>query len=198
MQQIKLQNLSIPEDSFISWSGRIIAKEKSWEHARRKRRLAQRQKKTENEDEEQNKSEEYTKVNTETGEYSNSVVIKEFNDIGQVNKNSLDKTSTIKVENEGSSDKKVSGCVPILTCKLWIEIENCEEAIIQDDVFRIWMIFENGSGGLDALQSLRQYLINKLDIREKIVVNPSKSVKKKKGRKRKISDGDINIPLEQL
>lgn len=191
MQQIKLQDLSVPEDSSDSWSGRIIATEKSWEHARRKRRLAQRQKRAKNEDEE------HTKVNAETAEYSNSVVIKEFNDIGQVNKNSLDKTSTIKVENEESSDKKVLGCVPILICKLWIESESCEEAIIQDDVFRIWMIFENGSGGLDALQSLRQYLLNKLDIREKIVVNPSKSVKKKR-KKKKISDGDINIPLEQL
>lgn len=143
-------------------------------------------------------NEEHIKTNVEIGEYSNSIVIKEFNDSGQVNKNSLYETSTIKVEHEKSSDKKILGCIPILTCKLWIEIERCEEAIVQDDVFRIWMIFENGSGGLDALQSLRQYLINKLDIREKIVINPSGSVKKRKGRKRKISNRDVNIPLEQL
>ncbi|GAB1859800.1 Putative methyltransferase METT10D [Camponotus japonicus] len=190
---IKLQDLSIPEDS-LDWSGRITAKERSWEHARRKRRLVQRQialRKVENEDEE------HIKTNVETGEYSNSIVIKEFNDIGQVNKNSSDKTSIIKVEHEKSSDKKILECVPILTCKLLVEIASCEETIVQDDVFRIWMIFENGSGGLDALQSLRQYLINKLDVREKIV-NPSKSIKKRKGKKRKISDGDVNIPVEQL
>ncbi|XP_011256449.2 U6 small nuclear RNA (adenine-(43)-N(6))-methyltransferase isoform X1 [Camponotus floridanus] len=191
---IKLQDLSIPEDSLDDWSGRITAKERSWEHARRKRRLAQRQialRKVENE------GEEHIKTNVETGEYSNSIVIKEFNDIGQVNKNSSDKTSIIKIEHEKSSDKKILECVPILTCKLLVEIASCEEAIVQDDVFRIWMIFENGSGGLDALQSLRQYLINKLDVKEKIV-NPSKSIKKRKGKKRKISDKDVNIPLEHL
>jgi len=145
----------------------------------------------------ENEDEEHIKTNVETGEYSNSIVIKEFNDIGQVNKNSSDKTSIIKVEHEKSSDKKILECVPILTCKLLVEIASCEETIVQDDVFRIWMIFENGSGGLDALQSLRQYLINKLDVREKIV-NPSKSIKKRKGKKRKISDGDVNIPVEQL
>ncbi|CAL1689636.1 unnamed protein product [Lasius platythorax] len=179
---INLQDLSISEDSFDSWSGRIIARERSWEHARRKRRLAQRQlmlKRVKDE------GEEYIEANV--GKISNSTsVIKEPNDIGQANKNSSDETLTIKAENEESSDKKVLERVPLLTCKLWIEIESSEyeEAIVQDDVFRIWMIFENGSGGLNALQSLRQYLINKLDVREKILINSSKSVKK---RRRKIS-----------
>lgn len=191
LQQINLQDLSISEDSFDSWSGRIIARERSWEHARRKRRLAQRQimlKRVKDE------GEEYIEANV--GKISNSIsVIKEPNDIGQANKNSSDETLTIKAENEESSDKKVLERVPLLTCKLWIEIESSEyeEAIVQDDVFRIWMIFENGSGGLNALQSLRQYLINKLDVREKILINSSKSVKK---RRRKISKKGIAIPLE--
>ncbi|XP_072747220.1 U6 small nuclear RNA (adenine-(43)-N(6))-methyltransferase [Anoplolepis gracilipes] len=182
---IKLQDLSIPRDSFHSWSGRITARERSWEHARRKRRLAQRQialKRVKDEDGE------HIKTNVETEECSNST-IKKPNDIEQTNKNSSDKTSIIKAENEESSDKKVLEHVPLLTCKLWIEIESpdCEESIVQDDVFKVWMIFENGSGGLDALQSLRQYLINKLDVREKIV-NPSKLVKKRRERRKKISD----------
>lgn len=143
------------------------------------------------------KDEEY--IETNGGKNSNSAsIIKEPNDIEQANKNSLDKTSTVRAENEESSDKIFKG-VPLLTCKLWIEIGNSEyeETIVQDDVFRIWMIFENGSGGLNALQSLRQYLINKLDIREKILVDSSKSVKKRRDRKRKNSNKDI-IPLEQL
>lgn len=197
MQQIKLQDLSIPEDSSDSWLGRITVREKSWEHARRKRRLAQQiaLKRVKDKDEEHNK------VNVKTGEYSNSIsIIKEPNDIKQDNKNSSDKISSIRSENEESSDKKVFECVPLLTCKLWIEIESseCEEAIVQSDIFRIWMIFENGSGGLDALQSLRQYLINKLDVREKILVNQSKSVKKRREKRRKISDEDVAIPLERL
>lgn len=198
MQQIKLQDLSIPEDSSDSWLGRITAREKSWEHARRKRRLAQRQialKRV------KDKSEEHNEANIKTGEYSDSIsIIKEPNDIKQDNKNSSDKISIIGVENEESSDKKVFECVPLLTCKLWIEIESseCEDAAVQDDVFRIWMIFENGSGGLDALQSLRQYLINKLDVREKILINQSKSVKKRKEKRRKTSDEDVAIPLERL
>ncbi|KAM0726534.1 RNA N6-adenosine-methyltransferase mettl16 [Formica fusca] len=194
---IKLQDLSIPEDSSDSWLGRITVREKSWEHARRKRRLAQQiaLKRVKDKDEEHNK------VNVKTGEYSNSIsIIKEPNDIKQDNKNSSDKISSIRAENEESSDKKVFECVPLLTCKLWIEIESseCEEAIVQSDIFRIWMIFENGSGGLDALQSLRQYLINKLDVREKILVNQSKSVKKRREKRRKISDEDVAIPLERL
>lgn len=191
LQQINLQDLSISEDNFDSWSGRIIARERSWEHARRKRRLAQRQimlKRVKDE------GEDYIEANV--GKISNSIsVIKEPNDIGQANKNSSDETLTIKAENEESSDKKVLEHIPLLTCKLWIEIESSEyEAIVQDDVFRIWMIFENGSGGLNALQSLRQYLINKLDVREKILINSSKSVKKR----RKISKKGIAVPLEQL
>lgn len=177
MQQIKLQDLSIPEDSSDSWVGRITAREKSWEHARRKRRLAQRQialKRIKDKSEEHN---EY-KANIKTGEYSDSIsIIEESNDIKQDIKNSSDEISTIRAANEESSDKK---CVPLLTSKLLIEIETseCESTVVQD-VFRIWMIFENGNGGLDALQSLRQYLINKLDVRE-ILINQSKSVKKRK------------------
>lgn len=189
---IKLQELTIPEDSFDCWSGRITAREKSWEHARRKRRLVQQEMRLK-----RIKDEEY--IETNGGKNSNSAsIIKEPNDIEQANKNSLDKTSTVRAENEESSDKIFKG-VPLLTCKLWIEIGNSEyeETIVQDDVFRIWMIFENGSGGLNALQSLRQYLINKLDIREKILVDSSKSVKKRRDRKRKNSNKDI-IPLEQL
>ncbi|XP_050451458.1 U6 small nuclear RNA (adenine-(43)-N(6))-methyltransferase [Cataglyphis hispanica] len=188
---IKLQDLSIPEDSSDNWLGRITAKEKSWEHARRKRRLAQRQialKRT------KDKGEEHNEANVKTGEYSDSI-IKESNDIKQDFKNSSDKISTIRAEKEESSDKK---CVPLLTCKLLIEIESSEhESAVVQDVFRIWMIFENGSGGLDALQSLRQYLINKLDIRE-ILINQSKSVKKRKEKRRKSSDEGVAIPLEQL
>lgn len=192
MPQIKLQDLSVPENSFDSWSGRVIARERSWEHARRKRRLEQRQialKRVKNEDEHIEAE--------EAGENSKSIK-ESSNDIEQTNKNSLDEASTTKVEE--SSSKKVLEQVPLLTCKLWVEMgcsEECEEADVEDDVFRIWMIFENGSGGLDALQSLRQYLINKLDVREKILVNPSKSVKKRRKGRRKISDDGVTVPLKR-
>lgn len=150
--------MPVPEDSSDSWACQLTARERSWEHTRRKRRLAQQisLKRTKGEDGEcirMNTCAEETSIKTE---------------------------NNTKELHEKNSDKDG----PLLVCKLWIEAENSDESqdiITQSSkIFRIWMIFKTGHGGLDALHSLRQYLINKLGVREKILDNPSKFKRKKK------------------
>ncbi|XP_011164524.2 U6 small nuclear RNA (adenine-(43)-N(6))-methyltransferase isoform X1 [Solenopsis invicta] len=161
---VKLQDVPIPEDSFDSWVCQITAKERSWEHMRRKRRLAQQAalKRAKGEDGE------CSGANMHTKETSLK--------IGNDTKNSHGESS----DKEELSDKDS----PLLICKLWVEIESLDESqnVITkpEEVFKIWMIFDNGSGGLDALHSLQQYLINKLGVRQKILNNSSKIKKKKK------------------
>lgn len=98
---------------------------------------------------------------------------------------SIETGNSAKNSDEESSDKELrdkNG--PLLVCKFWVEAEsrnNSQDIITQpDEILRIWMVFENGYGGLDALHSLRQYLINKLEVKEKILDNPSKTKRKKK------------------
>lgn len=152
---------------------RLTAEEKTWEHARRKRRLAQHLalKKLKNIDGE------CVKTNVNAEETLDTVPVAKEENLSE------EMLSVKKEENGGSSSK----CVPLLTCELWVEIgsSESEETVTQDDVFRIWMIFENGSGGLEALQSLRQYLINRLGLKK--THNPSKPVKKRRKRTKKSS-----------
>jgi len=158
-QQIKLQDVPIPEDSFDSWACRITARKRSWEHMRRKRRLAQQSA--------------LKRVKGESGECI------------EVEKTSIETGNSTKNSDEESSDKELSDKNgPLLICKFWIEIESRNDSqditTQPDEILRIWMVFENGYGGLDALHSLRQYLINKLEVREKILDNSSKTKRKKK------------------
>ncbi|KAL0131663.1 hypothetical protein PUN28_002893 [Cardiocondyla obscurior] len=167
---IKLQDVPISEDSFNGWACQITARERSWEHMRRKRRLVQQiaLKRAKGEDGKctaVNKCAEGTSVNREEG---------------------------MKKLNEESYNKELPDKdVPLLVCKLWVETGSSDDSqniIMQShEIFRIWMVFENGYGGLDALHSLRQYLINKLEIKEKILNNQSKFKKKIKKLKNKKS-----------
>ncbi|XP_077257692.1 U6 small nuclear RNA (adenine-(43)-N(6))-methyltransferase isoform X1 [Temnothorax americanus] len=159
---VKLQDLPVPEDSFDGWACQVTARERSWEHTRRKRRLAQQiaLKRAKGEDGE------CIEANTCAEETS--------------------KTENVTTNpHEENSDKEIPDKdVPLLVCKLWVETESLDDSqdvITQsDEILRMWMVFENGYGGLDALHSLRQYLINKLGVREKILDNPSKFKRKKK------------------
>ncbi|XP_011646547.1 U6 small nuclear RNA (adenine-(43)-N(6))-methyltransferase [Pogonomyrmex barbatus] len=158
---IELQNAS--EDNFDNWSCQIIARERSWEHTRRKRRLAQQ-----------------IAMKRAKGETDECI---EANMC--IEETSIKIENDMKKLNEERSDKKLFDDTPLLVCKLWVEVmgiesSDSEDIITQsDEIFRIWMIFEDGHGGLDALHSLRQYLINKLGVREKILDNPLKIKKKK-------------------
>ncbi|EZA50536.1 Methyltransferase-like protein [Ooceraea biroi] len=182
---VTLYRIPVCKDSFNGWMCRIVAKEKSWEHARRKRRLALRQTAPKRLDDGGGKCIEETVNDKDTSD----AIAEGPNDTGQANKNS-DATSTIitvegnnaeGASDESSEEKVLDERIPVLTCKLCVETRSSE--CDEDDVFRIWMVYENGSGGLDALHSLRQYLINRLGVRGKILDNSSKDSKKQRRKK---------------
>lgn len=169
-----MQDVPISEESFDVWACRVTASERSWEHTRRKRRLAQQIAL------ERAKGKDGECIGANTAEETS---IKTGNDV--------------KSTHEGSSGKQLPDKDgPLLVCKLWVEAESrddSEDVITRpEELLRIWMIFENGHGGLDALHSLRQYLINKLGVREKILDNPSKFKRKKK---RKNADGRVSTAV---
>ncbi|KYQ60185.1 Putative methyltransferase METT10D [Trachymyrmex zeteki] len=160
---IKLQDIPISENNFDSWACQVTARKRSWEHMRRKRRLAQQ-----------------SALKRVKGENNKCI---EANTCAE--ETSIETGNSAKNSDEESSDKELrdkNG--PLLVCKFWVEAEsrnNSQDIITQpDEILRIWMVFENGYGGLDALHSLRQYLINKLEVKEKILDNPSKTKRKKK------------------
>ncbi|XP_018339589.1 PREDICTED: methyltransferase-like protein 16 homolog isoform X2 [Trachymyrmex septentrionalis] len=159
---IKLQDVPISEDSFVSWACRVTARKRSWEHMRRKRRLVQQ-------------------FGLKRAKGESCECIKENTCVEET---SIETGNSAKNSDEESSDKELSDKNgPLLVCKFWVEVgsrDDSQDIITQlDKILRIWMVFENGYGGLDALHSLRQYLINKLKVREKILDNPSKRKKKR-------------------
>lgn len=184
--------MPVSEDSFDGWVCRLTAVEKTWDHARRKRRLAQQlaSKKLKNADGED------PEVNVNAEETSDTAVpVTEENvDVAQASENPSGETLSLRKEEDGESSGQ-----PLLTCELWVEIESSEseEAVAQDDMFRIWMIFENGSGGLEVLQSLRQYLMNMLGVKRPTPHDPSKSVKKRRKRTKKHSSEGVTQPPNQ-
>jgi len=175
---------------------RIIAREKSWEHTRKERRLILRQtasKRLHNGDIK------YIEGNVSNDKnISNTVLVMEEPD-GQSN-NNPNATMTVEESNVESASEKNSkkeifdNRVPILTCKLCIESSKREE----NNIFKMWMIYENGNGGLDALYSLRQYLINQLGVQEKVLYNSSKGNKKRKMRKIKRDVAAVPIAQSQM
>jgi len=176
---------------------RIIAREKSWEHTRKQRRSALRQTASKRL---YNGDVKYIEENVSNDKnISNTVLVMEEAD-RESNSNSdaimTVKESNVESANEENSKKEIlDDRIPILTCKLCIETENSKHA--EDNVFKIWMTYENGNGGLDALHSLRQYLINQLGMRDKVLYNSSKANKKRKRRKTKRDVADFALPIAQ-
>jgi hypothetical protein len=173
---------------------RIIAREKSWEHTRKERRLILRQTASKRL---RNGDVKYIEENVSNDKnISNTVLIMEKSD--ERSNNNSDAIMTVEESNvesasEENSKKEIfDDRIPILTCKLCIESSKCEE----DNVFKMWMIYENGNGGLDALHSLRQYLINQLGVREKVIYNSSKG-RKRKMRKTKRDVAGFAVPIAQ-
>lgn len=187
LSQIKLQEVPISEDSFDGWVCQLTAEERTWEHARRKRRLAQQLALKKLED----PNGECVEVNVSAKESSDIVLTTEQNiDLKQANEKPPKDTLSVKKEKYGENSKE---SIPLLACKLWVQIESSEieGTDPQDDLFRISMIFENGSGGLEALQSLRQYLMNRLEVKRTAFQDPSKPVKKRRKRMKKHSDESV-------
>ncbi|EFN83850.1 U6 small nuclear RNA (adenine-(43)-N(6))-methyltransferase isoform X2 [Harpegnathos saltator] len=174
---IKLQEVPTFEDIFDGWVCQLTVREKTWEHARRKRRLAQQLalKKLKNVDGD------CVNVSTYTEDTLNAVSVLEENvDAKQADEISLEERLSVRSKEE--SEESSSKCDPLLTCELFVEIDspNMEETVSDDDMFSIWMNFKDGSGGLDALQSLKQYLKNRLGVKRTVLHDSSKPVKVRK------------------
>lgn len=170
--QVKMKELNLPIDDFNGWSCQVIAENDTWSHARRKRRLAQRlMKKADNQD---------------TGN------IIETNDLAKKCAEEFNENSIQSIDEQQKIEKSPEKAVAkecFLVCNFFAEVIENEES--EGDDVKISMVFEKGSGGKNALETLRQYLINKLDIREycqKQHAKPSKNRRKRLKR----NESDMN------
>ncbi|CAD1471370.1 unnamed protein product, partial [Heterotrigona itama] len=161
--QIQIKELNLPIDDFNGWSYQLVAKNDTWSHARRKRRLAQRL---------MNQS-----VDHDTMNNCNTECTTVIND------------TTEKLLKNNSGDKNE----PLLICNVFAEVIENEEA--ENDDVKISMIYEKGTGGKNALEMFRQYLINKLGVREYFQKQHENSNKKKRKR---LKTNKIEINSEQV
>lgn len=81
---------------------------------------------------------------------------------------------------------------PLLICNFFAEL--IEHEAKNNDV-KIFMVLEKGTGGKNALETFRQYLINKLDIREYFQKSHEKPNKKKRKR---LKTSKIEVNLNQI
>ncbi|XP_076755594.1 U6 small nuclear RNA (adenine-(43)-N(6))-methyltransferase [Xylocopa sonorina] len=164
---IEIRDLNLPIDDFNGWSCQLIAKNNTWLHARRKRRLAQRI---------MNQSKDH--------DANNTTVLN-----GAAQESTIEKLNEDNPENMmKEQENQISTGEPFLICNLFVEIVEHEES--EDDV-KISMVFEKGSGGKNALETFRQYLINKLDV--KVYSQKQHGRPNKRKRKRlKTSESEMN------
>ncbi|XP_017788149.1 PREDICTED: methyltransferase-like protein 16 homolog [Habropoda laboriosa] len=168
---VQIKELNLPIDDFNGWSCQLIAESDTWSHARRKRRLAQRLRKQSNDHD--------TESAVAANDAAECSVQKSVEDnSGNIDEQHADQTST-----EKSVAKE-----PLLICNFFVEVIEHEES--ENDDIKISMVFEKGSGGKNALETFRQYLINRLDIREYF---QKQHANKKKRKRLKKSDSDMNL-----
>lgn len=168
--QLEMKEIELDDDNdeesterYPCWACQLKAYSDTWSHARRKRRMEMRQ-------------QALKKQKTEDSS-SNDVVEPEVD-------------NTELKEPEKNSD-------PLLVCTLLArekgkidddsdELESEEESETNDQkMLRICLVFESGHGGKQSLETLRQYFVNKLNIREFFhKQNPSKPNKKKRKKKK--------------
>ena len=175
--RVEIKELNLPIDDFNGWSCQLIAENDTWSHARRKRRLVQRKV---NESEDDN-------AETATG-VTGDPVEKQID-----GSESTTEQRQAEMAIEGSVTKD-----PLLVCNIFVEVIEHEEESESDNV-KISMVFERGRGGRNALETFKQYLINKLNIREYFQKRHAGSNKKKRKRLKR-SDGntcETDANLEQ-
>ncbi|XP_017880618.1 U6 small nuclear RNA (adenine-(43)-N(6))-methyltransferase [Ceratina calcarata] len=150
---VQIKELNLPIDDFNGWSCQLIAQENTWSYARRKRRLAQRLINQSKENE--------TECTTD-------------------DKNDDTRNNSIEERVETSMEEQSVTKQPLLICSFFVEVVEHEES--EDDDVKISIVYEKGTGGKNALETFRQYLINKLDVREHFQKRQAKSNKKKRKR----------------
>ncbi|KAJ8679916.1 hypothetical protein QAD02_015703 [Eretmocerus hayati] len=145
--QIQMKEIEFDDDDQACWAAQLIGHKDTWSHSRRKRRQAIRaeaikKQKLEN-------SESHDEIETLTADPE-----------------PLEKTST-----------PIQNSDPLLVCTLIAGEKNdnddrdesgtsSDEESNEEKMLGICLLFESGHGGKLSLETLRQYLVNKLDIRE--------------------------------
>lgn len=158
--------MEIAEKEIDGWTCRLKAYEDTWSHARRKRRMAQRQeecaKKSRVEISVAAKSDKNCTEGNEVGETESCCLVRATN--------------------------------PLLECGMIVgEFEENEAGEESEDgtLVKICLLYEDGHGGKNAMETFRQHLINKLCVREYLLSkSKSNSPKKKKRRDKKVESGD--------
>lgn len=162
---VRIKELNLPINDFNGWSCQLIAENDTWSHARRKRRLAQRQ---------MNRSDTSDAENTDATSVTQS---RSSSEVIKASSGDTNEQRQVLPPTEGSKD-------PLLVCNFFVELIEQEEESENDDV-KISMVFEKGRGGRNALETFKQYLINKLDVRQHFQKQCARPNKKKRKRLKK-------------
>ncbi|XP_076627551.1 U6 small nuclear RNA (adenine-(43)-N(6))-methyltransferase [Colletes latitarsis] len=178
---IQIKELNLPIDDFHGWSCQLIAENDTWSYARRKRRLARRQ------------MDQPGTESTNCANIAHDVIEKPVEKLIESNSENTDKRKQVEISVQESVNKD-----PLLVCSFFVEVIEHDEDFECDNA-KISMVFEKGSGGKNALETFRQYLINKLNVREYLQTQHARPTKKKRKRLKK-TESDIhetNVNLEQ-
>ncbi|XP_034188511.2 U6 small nuclear RNA (adenine-(43)-N(6))-methyltransferase [Osmia lignaria lignaria] len=171
---VKIKELNLPINDFNGWSCQLIAENDTWSHARRKRRLAQRQ---------MNKSRDHDREDTNTSNDLTKNCSEELIENNTKDNTTAQKQVQLSAENVDMKE-------PLLICSFFVEPIEHEEP--ENDDLKISMIFEKGTGGINALETFKQYLINKLDVREYFQKQCARPNKKKRKRLKSGASNDAN------
>ncbi|XP_023288443.1 U6 small nuclear RNA (adenine-(43)-N(6))-methyltransferase-like [Orussus abietinus] len=177
---VNIEELVSKQTEFSDWGCRITTYEDTWTHARRRRRMAIRSKDAKTSDEPRSTNT-TDRVEIEDSLDRKTPTPQEVSDLG-TNNNTV---PNLQLDIKCPSMSKNSTEEPFLICCLFInemdgtsDEENSSESEKSD--FKLSLIFESGRGGKNALQTLRQYLINKLNIVRSSCKNPEVPTKRSK------------------
>ena len=157
-----MKSIEIKDQCQPCWACQVTAYENTWTHSRRKRRMA-------------------TKINllTKIPRLINSSLDKKIKE----SKDSLITDSYLKEEIGTVNNNPLLIC-SVLVSEISQEDEDSNDEIIDNKVIRICLIFESGHGGKLTLETLRQYLVNKLNVREYFCKQKFKKVNKKREKRK--------------
>ncbi|XP_043495887.1 RNA N6-adenosine-methyltransferase mettl16 isoform X2 [Polistes fuscatus] len=148
MNIIELEKDQVTRKQSTKWVCQLTARSDTWSHARRKRRLAERLNK------------DCKKIKLES-----TVVTEQTNtesEVGTVQPSDVkdeDMQSVFKKDTEISNHKD-----PFLVFVLFLNLLK-DKKNPEKNNFNICLFFESGIGGKNALGRMRQYLVNKLNVR---------------------------------
>ncbi|KAK0087431.1 hypothetical protein PV325_001028 [Microctonus aethiopoides] len=139
--KIDIKELTLLNDEFDGWTFELSCNEDTWSHARRKRRmLMQRDQST-----------------------IKKICIESDTELKQ----EIPCRTSSSVDSHLPNNKKPYLVLNLAIGKLNIDVNNSKSTDANEEI-KIYMIYQSGYGGKNALETFKQYLINKFDIREYI------------------------------